>query len=351
MNYFVEIAQVVNGQVASVKTLSRRREWRAGAIAAGFALAAFAAGFTAITALHVVFHRVVNAPFYIALWAAVATVSTALAWHRARSRAQRYVVGAGIDDDAFASTTVDLVQGGSGGVGLTVVPGMSGLLFGGRSPVALESLVHSGRSTRVPLGAGARAEIDLDATRFVVSVSERRTGPVTTEAGAFKPVIRPTMLALQLAAVASLFCGMPGGNVVTEADMRSSVPANATPWEVEKLLRQQAQLQARSLHQCFDVLPMKCQRPGYVGVGVALDKSGEIRSNWIARSTYTHDCPVESCMSEVISKWFFEPVPESIRVILPVQVLRTDRPLPPAQSMAAMVRPAGAPGHRCFSSR
>ncbi|MEA2697168.1 MAG: hypothetical protein QOI66_1439, partial [Myxococcales bacterium] len=181
MNYFVEIAQVVNGQVASVKTLSRRREWRAGATAAAFALAAFSAAFAAITALHVVFHRVVNAPFYIALWAAVATVATVLAWHRALSRARRYVVGAGIDDDAFASTTVDLVQGGSGGVGLMVVPGMSGLLFGGRSPVALESLVHSGRSTRVPMGAGARAEINLDATRFVVSVSDRRNASAAAE--------------------------------------------------------------------------------------------------------------------------------------------------------------------------
>ena len=117
--------------------------------------------------------------------------------------------------------------------------------------------------------------------------------------------------------------------------MRSSIPANATPWEVEKLLRFQAQLQARSLHECFDQLPMLCQRPGYVGVGVSLDKSGEIRSNWIARSTYGSDCPVDQCMSDVVSRWFFEPVPEAIRVILPVQVLRTDKPLPSGPPVAA----------------
>src|SRR5258708_3222697 len=122
--------------------LSRRREWRAGATAVAFALAAFGAAFGALTALHVVFHRVVNAPFYIALWAVVATVATVLAARRALSRARRYVVGAGIDDDAFASLNVDLVQGGRGGVGLLVVPGMAGLLFRGLAPAPPEIPVH-----------------------------------------------------------------------------------------------------------------------------------------------------------------------------------------------------------------
>jgi hypothetical protein len=33
-------------------------------------------------------------------------------------------------------------------------------------------------------------------------------------------------------------------------------------------------------------------------------------------------------MSNIISSWFFEPLPESMRIVLPVQVLRTDKPLP-----------------------
>jgi hypothetical protein len=33
-------------------------------------------------------------------------------------------------------------------------------------------------------------------------------------------------------------------------------------------------------------------------------------------------------MSNVISSWFFEPIPEAMRIVLPVQVLRTDKPLP-----------------------
>ena len=42
-----------------------------------------------------------------------------------------------------------------------------------------------------------------------------------------------------------------------------------------------------------------------------------------------------SCMSDVVSTWFFEPLPASMRVILPVQVLRTDKPLPYGQARAA----------------
>ena len=40
-------------------------------------------------------------------------------------------------------------------------------------------------------------------------------------------------------------------------------------------------------------------------------------------------------MSDVVSSWFFEPLPASMRVILPVQVLRTDKPLPYGQARAA----------------
>jgi len=103
---------------------------------------------------------------------------------------------------------------------------------------------------------------------------------------------------------------------------------------------QAAQTQARSLHQCFDVLPISCQHSGYVGVGVSLTREGEMRDHWIARSTYSADCPVEQCMSDVVSTWFFEPLPASMRVILPVQVLRTDKPLPygPARAAADLER-------------
>jgi hypothetical protein len=105
-------------------------------------------------------------------------------------------------------------------------------------------------------------------------------------------------------------------------------PRLTTPWEAEKWLRIEAQSQAASLYQCFDPLPLGCQRPGYVGVGVSLNREGEMRSNWIARSTFGADCPVDQCMKEVVSTWVFDPLPEPMRVVLPVQVLRTEKPLP-----------------------
>jgi hypothetical protein len=148
---------------------------------------------------------------------------------------------------------------------------------------------------------------------------------------------------LQLAALASFFCAVPVGAHIGDSDMRSAIPANATPWEIEKHLRWEAQLQARSLHQCFDVLPISCQRQGYVGVGLSLSREGEIRSQWIARSTFGNECPVNECMSEVIGTWFFEPLPEPMKVILPVQVLRTEKPLPygPARAAADLERKQG----------
>jgi hypothetical protein len=36
-----------------------------------------------------------------------------------------------------------------------------------------------------------------------------------------------------------------------------------------------------------------------------------------------------------VAGWFFEPLPESMKVILPVQVLRTERPLPYGAARAA----------------
>jgi len=68
-----------------------------------------------------------------------------------------------------------------------------------------------------------------------------------------------------------------------------------------------------------------------VGVGLSLTKDGEIRSHWIASSTYTESCPVTSCMADLVALWQFNPLPEPMRVVLPVQVLRTGKQLPLAR--------------------
>ena len=110
--------------------------------------------------------------------------------------------------------------------------------------------------------------------------------------------------------------------------MKSAIPLDATPLEIEKLLRSEAQMQARTLHQCFDVLPISCQRRGYVGVKLSLSRTGEIREHSIAGSSYGSECPVNQCLSDMVATWFFEPLPQSMSLVLPVQVLRTDKPLP-----------------------
>jgi len=100
-------------------------------------------------------------------------------------------------------------------------------------------------------------------------------------------------------------------------------------------LRQEAQIQAHSLHQCFDLMPIGCQKKGYVGVGLSLSRAGEIRSHRIVGSSYGADCPVNQCLSDVVGTWFFEPLPQSMNLVLPVQVLRTDKPLPYGPARAA----------------
>jgi hypothetical protein len=238
-------------------------------------------------------------------------------------------VGIDIDDDAYAPLELALVRRTSRGYELGLGAGMRGTVEGGAAAIDVETLLHEGRSS-VPLAAGARAELTLGATTFVVRARPLAElgAPAPLPRGFWRPFARRALVPLQLAALLSFVRAVPVAGALGEADMKSAIPADATPWEVEKLLRQEAQLQARTLHACFDPLPLTCQHPGYVGVGLSLSRQGEIRSSWIARSTYGRDCPVEACMSNVISGWFFEPLPESMRIVLPVQVLRTEKPFP-----------------------
>jgi hypothetical protein len=151
----------------------------------------------------------------------------------------------------------------------------------------------------------------------------------------FSPV---AALALQLALLGTIWSAVQTGQAIGDRPAHLVSPRITTPWEAEKWLRIEAQAQAKSLHQCFDSLPLSCQHSGYVGVGVALSREGEVRSNWIARSTFGRDCPVEQCMKDVVATWVFDPLPEAMRVILPVQVLRTSKPLPSPMKVAEVSR-------------
>jgi hypothetical protein len=339
--HFIEVAHLINGELISARRLSPLDEWRQALAAAGLVLAATIGSAVVVGVALLAARRVIYGPGYVALWLAIGVGASALAAARARGRARQYTIGAGIDDDAFAGTPMALVRRGPSGYELALTQGMTGHFDGGRSPVLVESLVQA-RDARLPLGPGARAEVSLGATTFVVRAVLAGACAVPEGAaqasfgrGFARRTARRALMPLQMATLASGFCVVPAGARLSENDMKSAIPANATPWEIEKMLRAEAQTQARSLHECFDVLPLECQRSGYVGVGLSLSREGEIRSRWIARSTFGQDCPVEQCMSDVISTWFFEPLPEAIKVVLPVQVLRTDKPMPHGAARAA----------------
>jgi hypothetical protein len=331
----IEIAYLMNGGVVSVRRLSKRGELKAACTAFALTAAlALLAGLLVATALMAA-HRVVYAPGYLLLWLFVGGLTAGLAAARAAARARAYRIGANIDDDAFSALPMPLVRRTPDGYRIRIVPGLTGRLFDGRSPLPIESFVRDKSVAEVLLPPGARAELQLGPGTFVVTSSPERGPAPSLPEGVVRRLARRALMPLELTALASLLCATQVGARITEADMRSAIPKNATPWEIEKMLRAEAQLQARGLHQCFDVMPISCQRSGYVGVGLALSREGEIRSHWIARSTYGADCPVDRCMSDVVSTWFFEPLPESMKVILPVQVLRTDRPLPFGAARAA----------------
>jgi hypothetical protein len=330
----VEVAYLINGGVASVRRLSRRGEWRAGLFAflLVVSFAAVAAAGVALALLAA--HRVVYGPAYLAVWLLVGIGAAALAGRRAARKARTFSVGTAIDDDAFAAVSLPLVRRTRAGYRLTLAPGFTGRIEGGRAPLPVEALVRDGVK-EVPLPSGARAELRLGAATFAIHAQPLVGADAALAPGVVRRIARAALLPMELAALASVLCGVPVGAQLGEADMRSAIPTHATPWEIEKLLRAEAQTQARTLHQCFDVVPISCQRSGYVGVGLALSRDGEIRKHWIARSTFGADCPVNECMSDVIGTWYFEPLPESMSVILPVQVLRTDRPLPFGAARAA----------------
>ncbi len=342
MKHGIEVAHLVNGEVLGVRLLSRRAESRAAWAAGGTVSALTALAATAVAVGLALGGRIIHTPSFISVWLAVGLAVSLLAAGRARTRARRYVIGVDIDDDAFAPVPQTLVRRTRFGYELALAPGMSGIVEGGRAPLQIDALVRQGRA-RLPLEVGTRAEITMTATTFVVRgrADAEAGAPAPLPRGFWRPFARRALVPIQLAALVAFLRTVPGGAALAEADMKSAIPADASPWEVEKLLRQEAQTQARSLYTCFDPMPVTCQHPGYVGVGLSLARDGEIRSSWIARSTYGRDCPVEDCMSKVISTWYFEPMPESMRIVLPVQVLRTDRPLP----LHAMLEARPVAGH------
>lgn len=334
----VIIAVFERGGLQSVRTLSPGRERWAAAVAGlcggGLVLASMALAAGMIRG----FGLVVHAPTFFLSWLGVAAAVGVFSARWVRARVSRYRVGADIDADAFAMSTVDLVRRSGEDYEIGLVPGMSGTIDQGRSAVPIESFTRRG-PTEVPLPENGKAHIEIGSTTFVIT---RRVDSHSTLSfyeqfkwvaeAARRRLVRAAAVGTPIAALATAFGAVPAAMAMTD-DGRFSIPESATPLQVERLIRAKAQFQASTLHRCFDPLPVFCQRSGYVGVGLALSRSGEVIDHWTARSSYGEECPVTSCIEQVVADWAYEPMKQGMNVIIPVQVKRTAKPLVPPQSV------------------
>jgi hypothetical protein len=334
MQHVVEVAHLINGDLVSVRRLSARSERLAAfsaALSAGLlTLGAMTVGAVAIRA----FGRGIYAPGFGLLWAMTGVVVAALAVAVVRRRLRRYALGSRLDADAFAPMEFDLVRRSADGFELTLIPGMTGQVANGRAPLPVEALVGD-RPRTIAFDQEANAELTLGSSTFVVRSAPAGASPAPEGQGRsvfsrdlWKLFSRVAIVGSEVALIGSLFCAVPLGQTIGDRAAHLVAPQITTPWEAEKWLRIEAQAQAQSLYQCFDPLPVACLQPGYLGVGVSLTRDGEVRSNWISRSTYGAACSVDQCVKDVVSTWVFDPLPEPMRVVLPVQVLRTAKPLP-----------------------
>jgi len=333
MKYAVEVAHIVNGVPVSVRRLSARRERIGALLSLGLVLGGFGAGMLAVTWVAWMLGRSVYAPGFLGLWLGASAIASGVAYWRVSRRLGRYILGTRLDADAFAPFEVDLVRrvrDADDRFELTIVPGMQGIIENGRAPLSVEAVTATeGRPRSVTIERDTRAEIAVLGATFVVrSVPLHAAAPAEVSRDSWRLFSRVAIAGLELAVLGTFLSVIPRAETIGDRPARAHGPRITTPWEAEKWLRIEAQEQAASLHQCFDPMPIACQHPGYLGVGVSLNREGELRSNWIARSTYGQDCPVDQCVKDVVSTWTFDPLPEAMRVVLPVQVLRTEKPLP-----------------------
>jgi hypothetical protein len=328
------VAVFDRGELQSVRTLSPERERSAALLAAtgGAVLVLLAMALAA--GLVKGFGLVVHAPTFFLSWLGVAAAVAIASARWVSARVSRYRLGADIEADAFAMSEVDLVRRVGADYEVGLCPGMSGVLEHARSTTPLESFTRLGM-TVLPLPHEGKVRVEIGTTTFVITRRRipRQTVPIRERltwlgSGTFRRLVRATALGVPVATAATLMGSVPAALAVTDFDQRFAIPRSATPLEVERLIRAKAQFETPTLHQCFDPLPLSCHRPGYVGVGLSLSRDGEVLSHWISRSTYDEqECPVSSCMEKVVAGWTFSPMRERMKVVLPIQVKRTHRPL------------------------
>lgn len=354
----VEVALFQRGELQASRTLSPRREWRAAGFAALTTATVVLLAMVATAMLISTMALVVNATSFVLSWLGVAGGVAVIAARRARARARRFVLGVHMDADAFGSTEVDLVRrvGHRDEYDLGLVPGMVGIIDYRRAPMPIESLTRHG-PVRVPLPSEAQARIEFGSSTFVVARRAETCEPmlswlerVRQGLGASRRFLPLASAGMPLAAMATFLGAVPFARAVNDRDMRSAISADASTCEIKQHIQLGAQRQVASLYQCFDPLPLACQKAGFVGVGIDLAKTGEVQDRWVSASTYDSECPVAACMVEVVSGWYFEPMPQPTRLVIPIEIRRTNRPLyDPSPSVAMPViltrGPFGDGGH------
>jgi len=358
-SHFVEVSRLERGVRTETRVLSWSRERQAVRRVALVVGSLFAATLTAVVVAMHALDRVVFAPHLIMVLTVVWAAIGSKALRAARSRAQRVALGPEMSADGFAPVRVDLVRRAGAAADvfeLGVVHGMSGEILSGRISQPVEALAPPAGVSAIyrRLEEGDSALLNLGAETYLVrrvDGDEAEPVPATGArpwrlAAAFVPR-RLVMAGLVASGMAGVWASVKDGGAVTALKPPVAATHRAAGWEAELQLRLEAQLQAASLHQCFDRLPLACQKPGFVGVGLSLTKEGEIRSHWIASSTYTESCPVTACMGDLVALWQFNPLPEPMRVVLPVQVLRTGKQLPLASHPVAA---AAAPASKLLAS-
>ncbi|MDZ4695080.1 MAG: hypothetical protein SGI86_08000 [Deltaproteobacteria bacterium] len=338
----VEVVAFYRGERQNARVLSTHRELRAGvtavALTAGFSVLAMGAFVGLATAARFVLHT----PVFAAAWGVSTALACGIAYRRARKRVGRFALGASMESDAFGEWEFDLVRrmrGAGNGYELALAPGMRGTLYEGDAKRPIEGLTSHTDLRYVPLESGTRAIIDLPAATFSVRCGpiEEKSEKLPLLAAVKVPGLGPRqfvalgMRFVPLAMLVSFFTASSSPVALLDADLVSAIDPNLTPHAVELQLRKQAQLQAQTLHDCFEPLPLSCHRAGYVGVGLKLAKNGAVERSWIARSSFGEECPVTACMQTVVSGWFFDAIPDPMSLIVPVQVLRTRKPMPSTQ--------------------
>jgi hypothetical protein len=226
----VEVAVLNRGRLETVRILSLRRE-RLGAglgALAGAALVLAGMG-TAMLWLATV-DRVVHGPTFIASWAAAALTVGIIGARWARARFGRYRIGLDAEADTFAATELDLVRRAGGDYELGLVPGMVGVLEGGRAPMPVEALTMRG-PIRVPLPRDGQVRVEMGGVTFVIArkredvISLRGLLERFLSAGyaGVRRVARSASLGVAAAATLTALMAVPQVQEVSEASLHTTL--------------------------------------------------------------------------------------------------------------------------------